>query len=259
MLIKITLKKTNSVIKAKEYWRLKEKKKNQAKFVEFFGQDKSILKKIINERINFLDDIEINLFRKLDSMDYSEANDYFQILLDKMLHLNRKMLTLDLFQYHSSHKWISKINFVEKFIQMLNNLFITSDEYYLELHRKYIDHFTETFIFWAFMMAIHTNCWEEALLILDSYLQVDTLSQDFSCILAKIKKKIESKYVFFSFKPIRDTENIKFYFSNINVVVQLFAKNLFFQSFRKLKFNVENSLPSSNIIKIQLQNSIDVF
>lgn len=46
---------------------------------------------------------------------------------------------------------------------MLNDLFIQSDTYYLDLHRKYIDHFTDVIIFFVFLISINTSCWEEAL------------------------------------------------------------------------------------------------
>ena len=73
------------------------------------------------------------------------------------------MLKRDIFKYDSNHVWIEKINFVEKFIEMLNNLFISSDEFYLDMFRKYKDEFSDLIIFWLFLISLHTNCWEEAI------------------------------------------------------------------------------------------------
>ena len=52
---------------------------------------------------------------------------------------------------------------------MLNNLFISSDEFYLDMFRKHKDEFSDLIIFWLFQISINSNCWEEAIDILENY------------------------------------------------------------------------------------------
>lgn len=106
------------------------------------------------------------------------------------------MLKRDIFKYDSNHNWIEKINFVEKFIEMLNNLFISSDEFYLDMFRKHKDEFSDLIIFWLFLISLHTNCWEEAIEILENYKIFDILSENFTKILESLRNKILNKFKF---------------------------------------------------------------
>jgi hypothetical protein len=36
------------------------------------------------------------------------------------------------------------------------------------MHKKYIDHFTDTIIFFTFLISIKSCCWEEAIKMLDT-------------------------------------------------------------------------------------------
>ncbi len=71
------------------------------------------------------------------------------------------------------------MKFVDKIIEILNNLFIKPDNLYMDLYRRYKYDFNDAIIFWAFLISIHTNCWEEAIKILECHRTFDILSDEF--------------------------------------------------------------------------------
>ena len=99
-----------------------------------------------------------------------------------------------------------------------------------------------------FLVSINTDCWEEALNIFDNFENINLNSEEFTALISSLKKKITSKYIFFTFKPIKNTADVKFYYSNVNTIVTLFAKNMYFHSFRNLRLGQGNA-QISNIIK----------
>ena len=258
ILKKIGLKKLKNLIKKNYYWRINDKFEKLHSWSKFFYIEPEKIIKKINKRIYLVHDFELNIFNKLNTKNYIEANEYFKDLLDKLILKTKKLLELDIFKYKSSHKWIIKINLVEKFIDMLNNLFIKPDPCFLEFYSKYKFDFDNIIIFWLFLISLHTNSWEECIVILENYHSFDILSTDFLDLLNTLKTKIKNKYLFFGNGPIKDTNDVKFYYSNLNILIFLFTKNLYFSTFLKNRVQLNNKY-FSNIIDMKLSEYIDVF
>jgi len=56
-----------------------------------------------------------------------------------------------------------------KIVEILNNLFVEPDNIYLELYRQLKYDFNDSILLWIFLISLHTNCWEEAIKILECH------------------------------------------------------------------------------------------
>lgn len=258
LLKKIGLKKLKNLIKKNYYWRINDKFEKLYSWSKFFSIEPEKIIKKINKRIFLVNDFELNIFNKLNTKNYKEANEHFKDLIDKLVLKTKKLLTLDIFKYKSSHKWIIKITLIEKFIEMLNNLFIKPNPCYLEFYRKYKYDFDNIIIFWLFLISLHTNSWEECIIILETHHNIDILSSNFQTLLDTLKSKIKKKYLFFKKGSIKDTKDVKFYYSNLNILIFLFTKNLYFSTFLKNRIQLNNK-SFSNIIDLKLTEKINTF
>ena len=103
--------------------------------------------------------------------------------MNKIRIKNEKLLQVDIFKYNSNHVWITQTRMIQKIVQILNNLFVQPDNMYLELYRQFKLDFNDSLLFWVFLISLHTNCWEEAIKVLECHSQLDILSEDFKIVL----------------------------------------------------------------------------
>lgn len=256
MITKFSLKGLLKMINKNAFHLVKSKFQKTSELSQFFNQDSQLVYKIVKERLMLLSDYQLNTFVKLSENSYEETNEYFQRILDDLTHEIKVLLEMDLFQYRSSYWWIKKLNLVQGVINMLNNLFSQSNNSYLDLYKKFIEHYTDAIILLGFLVAVFTSSWEEAIRILDQE-QTDLLSNQFEEILSKLKEKISKKIIFFNSRCIVDTKELQNHQSNVSMIVTLFMKNLYFNSFKQLRFS-DQPKSFSNSFKIHLQKHMDL-